>query len=614
MRMRLRPALHYAPVRDGVYFGAEGTSFVVRGPAALFRVADVCVPLLEDGADEDSLVAALGNEAARPVVATLLNTFSRQGLLLDLDSLSVPEPDAATRERYRDVLADLETLHEDPYAAFARLRTATVLLAGPSTALLPAARGLARTGLGRLLLSVPAEEAATATAAAVRLGAEVLARGAEPAWAVDLAEEAEGTGARAVRPGGRGVAAVPADVAIVCAPGEVLGAELARVAALLPPGCPVVPVRLDGRFHLVGPEVSGAPARLEAVAARVGHWVRTPDAAPLGAAAGALAGALAGRLAYRVLTGTMGTPGESAYVIHGPTLNTTPITLPSATPGAPGAVPAPGAAAAETAPAAGLDEAVARVQEVAAQWTGPFALVAPENLPQLPLGIAEAEHRDGTAGSVAAWGANQRASSVAAALAALRAQQHPGPEAVAAAGTTEAAWLLDGALRLLAGQAEPAEETTEFADLDTAAQVLWRTLEDHEFLTVGLSLLRVPGVDWPLAVVRDRVTAEEVASAWGPDRSDAVVAALSTALTRVQTRRIRGRELVTAGPDTTALLHADPAALSALAAQTRLWLTPAGIRAADPVAGETPLWFGTVTARPATDRVVAEALPKEALA
>ncbi|KIF05082.1 hypothetical protein PL81_15135, partial [Streptomyces sp. RSD-27] len=155
MRMRLRPALHYAPVRDGVYFGAEGTSFVVRGPAALFKVADVCVPLLEDGATEDSLVAALGSEAARPVVATLLNTFSRQGLLLDLDALSVPEPDAATRERHRDVLADLETLHDDPYAAFARLRAATVLLSGPAAFVLPAARGLARSGVGRLVLAVP---------------------------------------------------------------------------------------------------------------------------------------------------------------------------------------------------------------------------------------------------------------------------------------------------------------------------------------------------------------------------------------------------------------------------------------------------------------------------
>ncbi|MEU3402391.1 hypothetical protein ABZ766_00295 [Streptomyces sp. NPDC006670] len=604
MRMRLRPALHYAPVRDGVYFGAEGTSFVVRGPAALFRVADVCVPLLEDGADEDSLVAALGSEAARPVVATLLNTFSRQGLLLDLDALSVPEPDAETRERYRDVLADLETLHEDPYAAFARLRAATVLVAGPAAAVLPAARGLARTGAGRLVLAVPAEENAAAADAAHRLGAELLVLGAESAPAATPPEAtAPGTArpeaeSAATPAPGATAAPVPADVAIVCAPGELLGAELARVAALLPPGCPVVPVRQDTRFHLVGPRLPGASGRLDAVAARVGHWVDAPGAAPLGAAAGALAGALAGQLAYRVLTGTADAPDAGAYVIHGAELNASRLDL----------TPLPAAG-----PADGLDEAVARVQAVGARWTGPFALVTPENLPQLPLGVAEAEHRDGTPGSVAAWGANQRSSSVAAALAALRAQQRTAPEAVAAAGTSEQGWLLDGTLRLLAARAEPAGDAPAFEDLDQAAQVLWRTLEDHEFLTVGLSLLRVPGVDWPLAVVHDRATGHDVASAWGPDRAAAAVAALSTALTRVQTRRIRGRELVTAGPDTSALLHAGPAELTALAAQTRLWLTPAGLRTADPVAGETPLWFGTVTARPATD-TLEEALPKEALA
>ncbi|MFJ8161782.1 hypothetical protein ACIRBY_12680 [Streptomyces sp. NPDC096136] len=573
MRMRLRPALHYAPVRDGVYFGAEGTSFVVRGPAALFKVADVCVPLLEDGATEDSLVAALGNEAARPVVATLLNTFSRQGLLLDLDALSVPEPDAATRERHRDVLADLETLHDDPYAAFARLRAATVLLSGPAAFVLPAARGLARTGVGRLVLAVPDADADAVADTAERLGAERLPQAA-------------------------GGVEAAADAAVVFAPGGRLDAAVAAQAALLPADCVILPVRLDERFHLVGPQAGGAPGRARAVADRVGHWADTSAAAPLGAAAGALAGALAGQLVYRVLTGTAGAAGESAYVVHGAELNASRVDL----------APLPPAA-----PAADLDEAVAHVQAVAAQWTGPFALVTPENLPQLPLGVAEAEHRDGTAGSVAAWGADQRSSSVAAALAALRAQQRPGPEAVAAAGTTEERWLLDGALRLLAGRAEPAGDAPAFEDLDNAAQVLWRTLEDHEFLTVAMGLLRVPGVEWPLAVVRDRATGLDVASAWGPDRAGAAVAALSTALTRVQTRRIRGRELVTASPDTTALLHADAAALAALAEQTRLWITPAGERAADPVVGGTPLWFGTVTGRPAADSV-AESLPKEALA
>lgn len=611
MRMRLRPALHYAPVRDGVYFGAEGTSFVVRGPAALFKVTDLCVPLLEDGASEDSLVAALGNEAARPVVAKLLDTWRRNGLLLDLDALSVPEPDAATRERHRDVLADLEMLHEDPYAAFERLRAATVLVSGPAAFVLPAARGLARTGVGRLLLAVPEADAAAIADTAERLGAVTLPLCRE-ADAVVLppgagADAAEGLGARTPVPGAED-AGPRADIAIVCAPGELLGAELARHAALLPPGSPIVPVRQDARFHLVGPQTGGAAGypeapqaggagdRTAAVAARIAGWVKTPDTQRLGAAADALAGALAGQLAYRVLTGTAGTPGETAYVVHGAELNATRVDL----------APVPPAA-----PAADLDAAVAHVQAVAAKWTGPFELVTPENLPQLPLGIAEAEHRDGRRGSVAAWGGNQRSSSVSVALAALRAQADTttADGAVAAAGTSEERWLLDGTLRLLAAHAEPAGAAPAFEDLDKAAQVLWRTLEDHEFLDVELSLLRVPGVDWPLALVRDRATGQDVASAWGPGPDHAAVAALSTALARVQTRRLRGRELVAAGSDTTALLHATDAEVAVLAAQTRPRLVPHGDRATDPLLGVTPLWYGPVTALPTPT-----ASPKEARA
>ncbi|WP_406183772.1 hypothetical protein [Streptomyces sp. NBC_01006] len=574
MRMKLRPALHYAPVRDGVYFGAEGTSFVVRGPAALFKVTDVCVPLLEDGASENSLVAALGSEAARPVVAKLLETWRRNGLLLDLDALSVPEPDADTRARHRDVLADLEMLHEDPYAAFERLRAATVLVSGPAASVLPAARGLARTGVGRLVLAVPDGDADAVAATADRLGARRLPLTAE---GVEVA----------------------ADAAIVFAPGELLDGVVARQAALLPPDCAIVPVREDGRFHLVGPQTSGAAGRLEAVAARVAGWVKTPSA-PLGAAAGALAGALAGQLAYRVLTGTAGAPGESAYVVHGAELNATRVDLTPARPAA---------------PAADLDEAVAHVQAVTAKWTGPFELVTPENLPQLPLGIAEAEHREGTGGSVAAWGGNQRSSSVSVALAALRAQAATVDGQVAAAGTTEERWLLDGTLRLLAERAEPAADAPAFEELDKAAQVLWRTLEDHEFLNVELRLFRVPDVDWPLVLVRDRATGQDVASAWGSGPARAAVAALSTALARVQTRRVRGRELVASGPDTTALLHATDAELAELTAQTRLRLVPHGERAADPVVGETPLWYGAVTGLPAVDAPAdTDSLLKEAVA
>src|SRR5664279_3561967 len=155
MRFKARPHLHYAPVPDGTYLGGATTQLVLRGSPLLFRVVDVCVPMLEDGATEDELVRALGSEHARPAVHYLVDTLGSSGLLLDPTRFTAPEPSAQVRARYPETLAHLELVSDDPYAALARLTAATVLLVGPTQVLGPAARGLRRTGVGRVLTSPP---------------------------------------------------------------------------------------------------------------------------------------------------------------------------------------------------------------------------------------------------------------------------------------------------------------------------------------------------------------------------------------------------------------------------------------------------------------------------
>ncbi|NEB86057.1 hypothetical protein G3I43_18015, partial [Streptomyces anulatus] len=159
MTLRARPHLHYAPVSEGVYFNGPRTQFVISGPQLLYRVADICVPLLEAGTTEDELVTALGSERARPVVRRIVDELRARGLLLDLDALTVPEPSAEIRARYPEALAHLETECADPYAVFQRLRTTEVLLCGPADAVLPAARGLHRAGVTGLTLATPDPDA-----------------------------------------------------------------------------------------------------------------------------------------------------------------------------------------------------------------------------------------------------------------------------------------------------------------------------------------------------------------------------------------------------------------------------------------------------------------------
>lgn len=487
MTVRLRPGVHYAPIQDGVYFATQHGSFVLRGPASLFRLVDSVVPALEDGVATD-------DQRIRP----LLTALRAKGLLLE----SVPRWAAAAREQFGEALAELESWHPDPYAAFQRVRSGTVLVSGPAEVVLPAARGLHRAGVGTLVLAVP--EPAAVEAAAARLGART------EALTTDGIE-------------------VDAAVAIVTNAAE-------YVVKRLPESCVVVPVRLGDRVHLVG-ERPGLAARAE-------RWADAEVPRPT---ADALAGALAGRLAFRALSGM--SDGD-AYVVHGPAL--------------------------------AADLVSASAAELSDTWRGALATLTPRDLPQLPLALAEVEHRTELTGTVVAWGADQREAATAAALAALRAQSAHRTGEPGAAGTSERRWLLDGALRQLVDRAEPVCRPV-FDQLPKATRILWRSIEDFELLDpVTLDVLATPGLGWRLGRVTDPATGDVVGSGWGRDADEAVEVALSVALARLQTFRVRGADLVPAIPDTTVLLRATDNELADVSGWTgERWDDPllAGVRA-----------------------------------
>ncbi|MFP8884827.1 hypothetical protein [Streptomyces mangrovi] len=607
MRMKARPYLHYAPVPGGVYLSGAGTQFAMRGPEALFKVVDVCVPLLEDGVTEDELVAALGSERARPVVRKLADGLRGHGMLLDLDALTVPEPPREVRERHPEALAWLESVSDDPYALFERFRDARILLCGPPAVVLPAARGLARAGARRLVLASPDPDAVAATA--LRLGAEVLpgssrdlARAAGEADAVLYHREESGT-----------------------APDGESGADW------LPDGVPVVAVRTAGPLVLAGPAVRDRAARgvWPALDVRAQAWAAggkselaggksepaggEPAARP---AADALAGALAGQALFEALT-EGATPGE-AHVLHGAEVAAERVLVPS-----PADPVRPPRALADAAPADAPEpqDAVRSVTAVATPWTGLFALTAGDDLPQMPLALREAEYRAGRTGRVVAWAHDQRTATVATGLEALRGLAPARPEAVPAAGLTEERWLLDGALRLLAADARPpappaaAEHGTEQRQereqewrRDPETVRILHGLAEHGPADVRVRLLHVPGLDWRLCRAEITGSGEPPALAWGPDGAGAAQAALGTILARVQVRRLRGADAAAGtspGVRTDALALSGAEAVALLREQVAAYAAAAGVRylgvchRADPVLGELPVWYGPVRAYPA---------------
>ncbi|MCH0559369.1 hypothetical protein [Streptomyces sp. MUM 16J] len=575
MTMRSRPYLHYAPVSGGVYFSGPHTQFVVLGPKVLLTVADVCVPLLETGTTEDEMVTALGSERARPAVRRLTDELRARDLLLDPGRFSAAAPDAETREHFSEALAHLEAFSDDPYAAFAVLRSARVLLYGPCAAVLPAARGLARAGVGRLVLAPTDPHDAVATAR--RLGATLLTDG------VDGADTANGVNA-----------------VIWCAEGT--GAADAVPLLGLPDGVPLVPVRL-GSTALVGPVVTGGSGAdtANALAARAEDWATAQEtgSAPR-PGADALAGALAGQLVFEVLAG-VGTPG-SAHVVHGEDLSADVLRTAA---GDEATEPAPASAKAGNASTA--DPALQGVvAPLSAPWTGLLELTEGGDLPQLPLALREARLPGRPGAGVISWAGDQQGATVAVALDALRRLAGPdSASAVGAAGTTEELWLLDGALRLLTEHAVPSERQVP-ERLLPGSQVVRRALAEEHGLPVAVRLLEVPGVGWALARAVHAETEELYGHGWGPTVDEAVHGCLGTVLARRIADQLRPGADV-ADVHTGAVRTAGPKALARLRAQIAaraeagvLPGEPTGTPLrSDPVLGTLPVFFGPVSLNPA---------------
>jgi hypothetical protein len=159
MKVKLRPGTHFVPVSEGLYCARGDRSFVLKGPPALYQAVDDQLGNLTAGTDLDTLVRVTGGEAGRPVWRHVLTTLLSRDILLDLDRVS-PQPDPDDSTRFRDVLSWLESMESqvsDPYATFARIRNATVAVAGADG---PArdslVRGLAQHGVGTVLAAADA--------------------------------------------------------------------------------------------------------------------------------------------------------------------------------------------------------------------------------------------------------------------------------------------------------------------------------------------------------------------------------------------------------------------------------------------------------------------------
>ena len=526
MRVKLRPDAHCAPVPQGVYWSRAGTSFVMTGPSALYTLIDDRLDALLDGTSVDDLVAAAGNEAARPVFDHIVRTLVDRQVLIDLDAAEGPVPDAETARQHAELLAYLEANCDEPYRAFAVVRSAWVAVVGDGAAADAALRGLAANGTG------------TVTGHAF-----------------------PGPGEWAAKPS-----------MVVLADDYEHPLDLAAAARSLPAGVPVLPVVAEAGFALVGPVCAG-PEQLrsfQAVRLRAADWQRAgvANAAPRPLSA-VLAGSLAAQAVLARLSATESDPG-TALLVHGHTVQTRAVDMPVDDQGTAWRSVDATEVLAEPA-TAGDDDSPADPQEIprlaialTTRWTGLARWNADLDLPQLPASLVTAgivagpratPAAAGTVGEAAdapldapgtqnvlGWGADRASAGVSAVLAVLRhhtAQdlREAGGTGFPAAGLTQVHWLADGLLRQaghrVLGQS-PGTPMTWDALGNGSARTFWSLLWDHFGVPTELRVHTLPGLGWRLASVVEEGTGEVLASQWGPTPVSAAHEALFAAVARAQ--------------------------------------------------------------------------------
>ena len=149
MTYRLRPALHFWRVADGVQVQTWTGEFVIRGSHSLYALCERVIGLLEVGTTRDELMVAVP-AGVRDVALRIVDELAARNAVIDSGALSVPDVARDLRSAFADAVGYLESVSTDPYAAFERLRKAKVLAIGGGPVYFAAVRSLADMGMAHV--------------------------------------------------------------------------------------------------------------------------------------------------------------------------------------------------------------------------------------------------------------------------------------------------------------------------------------------------------------------------------------------------------------------------------------------------------------------------------
>lgn len=126
LTLRLRPGVGAAPIRNGIRFQHWDTTFRLQGHPALHALYQRLLPQLTQGATRAALLGALPT-GAQTAARLLLDELGARHLLLE----QAPEHAEEAAGPHAPVRRFLDSLSDDPRAAFRAVRAAHVTVRGP---------------------------------------------------------------------------------------------------------------------------------------------------------------------------------------------------------------------------------------------------------------------------------------------------------------------------------------------------------------------------------------------------------------------------------------------------------------------------------------------------
>lgn len=149
MSFRTRPATHFWQIADGVQIQTWDGEFVIRGPQSLYTLCERLMVLLDAGTTRAELLAAVP-AGVHDVAIHVLNELVKRNAVIDTTKLTVTDVTSEVRSAFGDAVGYLESVSNDPYAAFGKFRKARVLAVGRGVSYFAAVRGLVNMGVGHL--------------------------------------------------------------------------------------------------------------------------------------------------------------------------------------------------------------------------------------------------------------------------------------------------------------------------------------------------------------------------------------------------------------------------------------------------------------------------------